>query len=154
MKESAKMDKSKSVMKCVKEFMASNPQFTSEQVRQAYPDKDKNQISTALWKLNVAKLLSKSEDGTYTVLLTDVNKSTEPQRKRKVKAKRRMQTATMTDRATVAERDNRFLKGNIQELNHQLTKLNIQYEDSLTIIRYLEDKLFKAIQFDARNGNT
>jgi len=146
----------KSVMEQVKEFIATHPKFTIKELRASLPDVDANQLSTALWKLtNMYKKVRRVGGGQYE--LTDVNKTEQPAvepqpAKAKPKAKRRAQTVTMTDRAAVAERDNRYLKERIEDLTYRMTKLNVQYEDALAIIRYLEDKLFKAIQFNAKNN--
>lgn len=50
------------------------------------------------------------------------------------------------------EREVRELGYQVHGLKNQVARLEGQYTDALAIIRYLEDKLFKAIQFDARNG--
>ena len=149
----------KSVMEQVKEFIASNPKFTIKELRGAMPNVDVGQLNTSVWKLtNIYKKIRRVGEGQYE--LTDVNKTEQPAvepqpAKAKPKAKRRAQTVTMTDRVAVAERDNRYLKERIEDLTYRMTKLNVQYEDALAVIRYLENKLFIAIQFNAKNnGNT
>ncbi len=50
---------------------------------------------------------------------------------------------------------NRVYNAQTNQLIHTQTSLKHmtqRYEDALAIIRYLEDKLFRAIQLDARNG--
>lgn len=149
----------KSVMEQVTEFIASNPKFTMKELRGAMPNVDVGQLSTSVWKLtNIYKKIRRVGKGQYE--LTDVNKTEQPAvepqpAKAKPKAKRRAKTVTMTDRATVAERDNIFLKSRLEDMTRRMTTLNNQYEDALAIIRYLENKLFIAIQFNAKNnGNT
>jgi hypothetical protein len=53
----------------------------------------------------------------------------------------------------VYEREIRNLTFRVRQLNEHTKNLQTQIDDALAIIRYLEDKLFKAIQFDARNGS-
>ena len=50
------------------------------------------------------------------------------------------------------EREIRELTYKVQQLKDYAAQKERQVDDALSIIRYLEDKLFKAIQFDARNG--
>jgi methyl-accepting chemotaxis protein len=63
----------KTVMDCVKEYASVHKEFTVTNVCEAYPDRPKNQIATALWKLRNAGVVTKSLDGVYTVVLTGVN---------------------------------------------------------------------------------
>lgn len=116
------------------------------------------QITTALWFMKRKGTVTHDPD-THIYKLTPVNKSEQPAvevqpAKAKPKAKAKKRTYTMTDRVVVAERDNRYLKERVEDLTARMSKLNVQYEDALAIVRYLEEKLFKAIQFNARHGNT
>lgn len=45
------------------------------------------------------------------------------------------------------------LVGELQSEREKVSKAKEQYEDALAIIRYLEDKLFRAIRHDARRGS-
>ena len=150
MKESAQMNtetkQPKSVLQQVKEYLADNATIVVSEFAKA-SGLPRNQISTALWKLQKLDMVKKAGVGVYERLeLTPVNK---PKKKRKVRAK---QTVTMTDRAVVAERDNRFYKEQLEDFAGRLRSLNVKYQDALVLIRYLEEKLFKAIQFDAKNN--
>lgn len=152
------MSKTKSVMEQVKEFIATHPKFKVIDVKAGLASLPRNQVGTAVWKLEKTNVVRKISADEYE--LTPVNNTAQPAvnakpAKAKPKAKRRAKTVTMTDRATVAERDNIFLKSRIEDMTRRMTTLNNQYEDALAIIRYLENKLFIAIQFNAKNnGNT
>jgi hypothetical protein len=50
------------------------------------------------------------------------------------------------------ERENTDLKFQVAQLRNELARMDREQANSVAIIRYLEDKLFKAIQHDARNG--
>lgn len=151
MKESAKMktETKKSVLEQLKEFVIANEKFTTQQAVEG-TKLNRNQIYTALWKLGKLGMITRVGEGQYERTgLTPVNKTV---KKRKAKAK---PSYTLTDRVQVAERDKRYLKERLDELTFRMARVNAQHEDALAIIRYLEDKLFKAIQFDAKkNGNT
>lgn len=153
--------KSKSVMECVKEFIAANPKFTVKQLREAYPDKGQNQLNTALWKLtHMYKKLRMLGRGEYE--LTDVNNS-QPVTKAKPKAKRkyvRRDTTTIKQLQDKLHEANQeivqwskqaqnaaLLAGKLQRVQHDL-------DEALVLIRYLENKLFIAIQFDAKNNGS
>lgn len=144
-----KTETKKSVLEQLKEFVITNEKFTTQQAVEG-TKLNRNQIYTALWKLGKLGMITRVGEGQYERTgLTPVNKTV---KKRKAKAK---PSYTLTDRVQVAERDKRYLKERLDELTFRMARVNAQHEDALAIIRYLEDKLFKAIQFDAKkNGNT
>lgn len=159
-------DTNKSVMDCAKEFVATNPTFTAEAVRAAYPNIPANQLATALWKLRNKGVVSKDDaTGVYTVL-TGVNAlpteakpevKTKVTRKNKPRAKAAV-TPTADDKLAkklhVAERDAKYWQERSAMHMHTITALHQQHEDALAIIRYLENKLYVALQLAAKNGNT
>lgn len=154
----------KSVMQCVKEFIAQNTEFTTKQLREAYPNIDPNQLSTAVWKLTAQqKMLRKIGEGQYATVLTDVNKSEQPAEKAKPVAKKKKSAsnskiAQLKDQLENASKEILHWHKeaqNSKKLLHELRHADEQLQDALTLIRYLENKLVIAIQFNARNnGNT
>lgn len=153
--------KNKSVMECVKEFIAANPKFHVKQVRDAFPDKDANQINTAVWKLtNLYKKLRRVGEGQYE--LTDVNNSEAPAKpKRKVKRKHvRRDTTTLKQLQDKLHEANQEIirwsrqAQNTERLAHELQRTQHDLDEALVLIRYLENKLFIAIQFDAKNNGS
>lgn len=155
--------KNKSVMDCVKEFIAANPKFHVKQVRDAFPDKDANQINTAVWKLtNLYKKLRRVGEGQYE--LTDVNNS-QPVTKAKPKAKakrkyvRRDTTTIKQLQDKLHEANQEIIQWSKQAQNAALLAAKLQQtqhdlNEALVLIRYLENKLFIAIQFDAKNNGS
>lgn len=140
---------------------------TAAQIKNAVPNTG-NAVSVALWKLKKEGVLSHDiKTGVYK--LTGVNKSeaeatpvvpaaTPKKRGRPVKKL----TVTVNDAppAFKESREISNLKFQVSQLGSELgdmteraAKLNVQYEDALAVIRFLEDKLFRAIQHDARRGN-
>lgn len=138
----------KSVMDYVKEFASANKTFTINQVYEAYPDKSKPQIQTALWKLRNAGMVAKAEDGTYTVL-TDVNKPV-AQKPRVAKDPDVNETYEKLIRSQAQEIN--ILRGQLDRAQDALLNLRRDHEDALAIIRYLENKLYVALQMVAKNG--
>jgi hypothetical protein len=100
------------------------------------------QITSTLWKMKKLGKVSHSKDTHVYKLLTDVNKTKQAEPKVN---DRRLQDAL----AQAA-----IWREEAQSKNMLAEKLNARYEDALAVIRYLEDKLFKAIQINARNGNS
>ena len=153
--------KDKSVMECVKEFIAANPKFTVKQLREAYPDKGQNQLNTAVWKLtHMYKKLRMLGGGEYE--LTDVNNS-QPVTKAKPKAKakrkyvRRDTTTIKQLQDKLHEANQEIIQWSKQAQNAALLAAKLQQtqhdlNEALVLIRYLENKLFIAIQFDAKNN--
>ena len=62
--------------------------------------------------------------------------------------------AAMAKRLQVAEKYALELQPRLDYMRKEYKVLSDKYTDALAIIRYLEEKLFKAIQHDARNGNS
>jgi putative protein kinase ArgK-like GTPase of G3E family len=150
-----------SVMQRVKEFATANKTFTLAEVCKAHPGAPKNQLSTALWKLRKAGAVAKDDAGVYTVL-TDVNKPVEVKAKAKAKPKKRRiakNVQTIEDmRQQLSNAAKEILHWNkvakdMTEKAYLADKLNTQLEDALAIIRYLESKLYVALQMVAKNGS-
>ena len=108
-------------------------------IREALPNYKATYISTALWNLKQIGVISHADSGEST--LTPVNKTEKPAPKVN---DRRLQDALAQ---VEIWRESAQSKTMIAE------KLNVRYEDALAVVRYLEDKLFKLIQSNARNGN-
>lgn len=109
-------------------------------IREALPNYKAGYISTALWNLKQIGVINHATDGQYT--LTPVNKTEKPAPKVN---DRRLQDALAQANMWREEAQSKTM---IAE------KLNVRYEDALAVVRYLEDKLFKLIQSNARNGNS
>jgi len=107
-------------------------------IREALPNYKTTYISTALSFLKQIGVVS-ADSGEYT--LTPVNKTEKPAPKVN---DRRLQDALAQANIWREEAQSKTM---IAE------KLNVRYEDALAVVRYLEDKLFKLIQSNARNGN-
>ena len=124
----------KSVMDCVKEFIAAGfTTFVVDDVCKLYPERPKSQIATALWKLRNAGTVSKDDvTGVYTVL-TGVN-APAPKAEPKAAA---FETVS---------------KERYDKLVERWTTLYGEHEDALAIIRYLENKLYVALQQVAKHG--
>lgn len=154
----------KSVMDYVKDFTAANPTFTAEAIRAAYPDKPANQLATALWKLRQQGVVSKDDaTGVFTVLTgvnalpTEAKPEVKPKVTRKAKAKPKAAVKpttedTLTKKLHVAERDAKYWAECASDINDSYQKLRLDHEDALAIIRYLENKLYVALQLVAKNG--
>jgi hypothetical protein len=108
-------------------------------IREALPNYKATYISTAIWNLKQIGAISHADSGEYT--LTPVNKTEKPAPKVN---DRRLQDALAQANIWREEAQSKTM---IAE------KLNVRYEDALAVVRYLEDKLFKLIQSNARNGN-
>jgi hypothetical protein len=101
-----------------------------------------------LWTMKKAGILVHDREANVYKLagvLTAVNKSPEPEAKPEPKA-------TPLPPKGSYEREIRELTFRVSQLNAHITTQHNQLTDALAVIRYLEGKLFKAIQFDARNG--
>lgn len=149
----------KSVMDCVKEFIAAGfDTFTITDVCNLYTGVPKNQIATALWKLRTKGVLSKDDNtGKYTVL-TGVNAPAPAEVKPKAKAKPKAVAKPAAEdklakRLHVAERDAKYWAERANDINNAYQKLRLGHEDALAIIRYLENKLYVALQMVAKNGS-
>lgn len=146
-----------SVMQRVKEFATANKTFTLADVCKAHPGVPKNQLSTALWKLRKAGAVAKDEAGVHTVL-TDVNKPMEAKAKAKPKKRRVAKDPNVNETyeklIRAQAQDIRTVRDQLDRTQDALLNLRQQHEDALAIIRYLESKLYVALQMVAKNGNT
>jgi len=151
---------------------------TAQQIKNAVPNTP-NAVSVAFWKLKKEGVLSHDpKTGLYT--LTGVNKTeaeaapvvadattvtpkpVAKKRGRPAKPKAKKVTVTVhdkffADRQEMLRRSDEAyadLAARMQWLQGEHVKLGEQHTDALAVIRYLEDKLFKAVQIiDARRGN-
>jgi predicted RNase H-like nuclease (RuvC/YqgF family) len=152
---------------------------TAAQLKNAVPNTG-NAVSVALWKLKKSGVLSHDpKTGVYK--LTDVNKTQAPvengielvsvAKLEQAKAKRgrpakktksntegALDTANKTIKhyeSDLKRADERYLElsARMMNLRKDFDGLREQHEDALAIIRYLEDKMFKVIQLDARRGH-
>lgn len=139
----------KSVMDCVKEFIAgTNTPFTLSEVCNAYTDVPKPQLATALWKLRGAGVVHKDDQtGVFTVL-TGVN-APAPKPKAKPKAKAKAKPTSPNEETTKLEA---YYRDQHRRAGEALSNLRQQHEDALAIIRYLENKLYVALQQVVKNG--
>lgn len=152
--------------------------ITAQQIKNAVSNTP-NAVSVALWKLKKDGVLSHdTKTGVYT--LTGVNKSeaeaapvvanATPANPKPVAKKRGRPAKPKAKKVTVSVHDKFFadrqemlrrsdeayadLAARMQRLQGEHVRLGEQHTDALAVIRYLEDKLFKAIQIiDARRGN-
>jgi hypothetical protein len=117
------------------------------EIRASLPDVKSNYISTALWNLKKIGVVNHDLDsGEYK--LTGVNKPVEVAQAPKVVTK-----ITTNDKLLhIAQRDAKYWQEMAESRTELATKLNVQYEDALAVIRYLENKLVKGIQLNTRNG--
>lgn len=152
---------------------------TAQQIKDVVPNTP-NAVSVAFWKLKKDGVLSHDpKTGIYT--LTGVNKSEAEaapvvadattvtpkpvaKKKRGRPAKPKVKVVTVSVHDKPSEEYQKMLKradetyadlaARMQWLQGEHVKLGEQHTDALAVIRYLEDKLFKAIQIiDARRGN-
>jgi hypothetical protein len=146
------------VMQRVKEFATATNTFTLADVCKAHPGVPKNQLSTALWKLRKAGAVAKDEAGVYTVL-TDVNKPVGVKAKAKAKPKKRRVAKDPDVNETYEKlirsqaQDILTVRDQLDRTQDALLNLRQQHEDALAIIRYLESKLYVALQMVAKNGS-
>jgi hypothetical protein len=150
--------KTKSVMEQVKEFIATHPKFKMGDVKDALPKLSRNQVGTAVWKLMHANVLRRVSADEYE--LTPVNNTEQPVEKAKPVAKKKKPTPaskTAQLRAQLEDASKEILHWhkeaqNAKKLLHELRHADEQLQDALAVIRYLEHKLFIAIQFNAKNN--
>ena len=137
------MKKSKSVSQQIVGVLKKSGTLRLADIRKALPDVKSNYISTALWNLKKANVVSHNADSAeYT--LTSVNKTQE--QAAPIKAAPKVDDRRLKEALAEAH----IWRENAQSKTMIADKLNVQYEDALAVIRYLEDKLFKAIQSNAR----
>lgn len=166
MKESAQMNtetqeistENKSVMDKVKDYVTNNAVINAKDVEKE-TGVPRNQISTALWKLVKKGMVIKTGIGLYErIRLTPVNK----RKKRKVtkprttpNGKEIIKLKTELDHAAGEILHWRNQAHKNEATMNQLRQADQNLQDALAVIRYLEQKLFIAIQLDAKNnGNT
>lgn len=162
--------KKKSLMQRIINAATINPKgVTAAQIKNSVSNTP-NAVSVALWKLKKDGVLTHDpKTGVYT--LTGVNKSeavatpvapaaTPKKRGRPAKPKAITVSVHSDLPAPKESKEVTNLKFQVSQLSLELkemteraARLNVQYEDALAVIRFLEDKLFKAIQFDARRGH-
>lgn len=143
----------KSVMDCVKEFIAANPDkpFTMDDLSKAYPNKPKPQLANAVWVLRMKGKLTRATDGTLSVL-TGVN-AIKPEVKTKTKRKTKRKIKVVKPTAPRPQpANNSVSEAEYNRLMEKWVNLRQQHEDALAIIRYLENKLYVALQLAAQNG--
>jgi hypothetical protein len=114
-------------------------------IREALPNFKAGYISTAIWNLKkIGVVVHYADSGEYT--LTSVNKTEKPT---PAKAEPKVNDRRLQEALAEAH----IWRENAQSKTMIAEKLNVRYEDALAVVRYLEDKLFKLIQSNARNGN-
>ena len=163
--------KKKSLIQQIINAATINPDgVTASQLKNSVPNTG-NAVSVALWKLKKSGVLSHDpKTGVYK--LTDVNKSVVPDatqdapvpapKKRGRPAKKTKTITTVTSGKSIKEYQDTLkradesyadLAARMMNLRKDFDGLRERHEDALAIIRYLEDKMFKVIQLDARRGN-
>lgn len=135
--------------------LATKGTVTLADIRAALPDTKTSNISTTLWVLKKqGKIEHDIEYGLYA--LTDVNKPAEPATTEtpapKVEPKPKVAPAVSQKQLHIAQRDAKYWKGVAEERTALATRLNVQYEDALAIIRYLENKLYVVMQQGNKSG--
>ena len=115
-------------------------------LRAIFPSIKTSRMSVVLWQLKKAGVITHNlKTGFYS--LTPVNKKeAEPVEEPKVAP------VVKEKQLHIAQRDAKYYKELADMRMEVITRIKQEHEDALSVIRYLEDKLFKAIQFDARNG--
>ena len=157
--------------------------ITAQQIKNAVPNTP-NAVSVAFWKLKKDGVLSHDpKTGIYTLTGVNkseaeaapvVADATPTAPKPVAKKKRGRPTKPKAKKVTVTVHDKFFadhfsnhqemlkrsdeayadLAARMQRLQGEHVRLGEQHTDALAVIRYLEDKLFKAVQIiDARRGN-
>lgn len=118
-------------------------------LRKIFPSIKTSRMSVVLWQLKKAGVVTHNpKTGVYS--LTPVNKTAEPVEQPKAEPK--VAPAVKEKQLHIAQRDAQYWKEVAEMRMEVITRIKQEHEDALSVIRYLEDKLFKAIQFDARNG--
>lgn len=128
--------------------------FTVKDVKKQIKGVIPNSLYALMWKLKRDKILSHDKmTGKYT-LVGDPSaiKSTRVYKSKKPKTRLQSAETALPSKGSY-EREIRELGHKVHALKTHVMRLEGQHHDALAIIRYLEDKLFKAIQFDARNGS-
>ena len=137
---------SKSVGQQIVDLLEKNGMVKLADIREALPNVKVSYISTALWNLKKIGVVNHNPaSGEY--ILTSVNKTKKPA---PAKAEPKVNDRRLQDALAQAN----IWREEAQSKTMIAEKLNVRYEDALAVIRYLEDKLFKVIQINARNGNS
>jgi predicted RNase H-like nuclease (RuvC/YqgF family) len=123
--------------------------FTTKDARTQIKGLRASTLHSMLWKLKRDNVLKRDDAGKYTLVNAPASTPAANVSTRVYKKKERPQSSG----DAVYEREIRDLTFRVRQLNEHTAQLKTQLDDALSIIRYLEDKLFKAIQFDARNGS-
>jgi predicted RNase H-like nuclease (RuvC/YqgF family) len=123
--------------------------FTTKDARTHIKGLRASTLHSMLWKLKRDNVLKRDDAGKYTLVNAPASTPAANVSTRVYKKKERPQSSG----DAVYEREIRDLTFRVRQLNEHTAQLKTQLDDALSIIRYLEDKLFKAIQFDARNGS-
>jgi predicted RNase H-like nuclease (RuvC/YqgF family) len=123
--------------------------FTTKDARTQIKGLRASTLHSMLWKLKRDNVLKRDDAGKYTLVNAPAPTPAANVSTRVYKKKERPQSSG----DAVYEREIRDLTFRVRQLNEHTAQLKTQLDDALSIIRYLEDKLFKAIQFDARNGS-
>jgi hypothetical protein len=139
--------------KQIREFIKNKPKFTNKQIYAQFPNLTHKQVSMAMFKLKSDNMIRRIAFGKWENLtLTSVNKTPVIQFTNTAKSK---EIADLKVKLEQATQDilhwHRLAKEN-DEASKRLTTVQQQLDDALSIIRYLEEKLFVAIQLNAKNN--
>ena len=142
--------KKQSVRQQVLNFANKHPDgFTAADVRKAIKA-DPKRLYVVLWQMKKSGEL-KHNDSTHIYSLsslTGVNKK--PVVVKPEPPSTKPDYEIMLKKADESYAD---LAARLQDERQRRTKTEERYNDALAIVRYLEDKLFKAIQYDVRRGS-
>ena len=142
-----KQSKSKSIAQSVIDVLEEKGTLKLAEIRKALPTVESKYLSATLWNLKKIGVINHDKPyGTYT--LTSVNKTQE--QAVPIKAEPKVNDRRLQDALAQAN----IWREEAQSKTMIAEKLNVRYEDALAVVRYLEDKLFKLIQSNARNGNS
>jgi len=124
--------------------------FTTKDARTHIKGLRASTLHSMLWKLKRDNVLVRDDAGKYTLVNAPAPTPAANVSTPVYKKKQRLMSA---EDAGVSRRVYDDLAHQLTRTQTSLANMKQRYEDALSIIRYLEDKLFKAIQFDARNGS-
>lgn len=152
----------------IRDYMASksNGTATTKQLRKAFKELRPKQINQALFMLRKKNEATRVDWGTWKAnVLTPVNKPDETPTPKKPAVKRgpyngpkAQEIADLKQRLDAAAQEilhwHKVAKDS-EAIRQQFNKMSADLQDALATIRYLENKLFIAIQHNARivNGN-
>ena len=130
--------------------LATKGTVTLADIRAALPDTKTSNISTTLWVLKKqGKIEHDIEYGLYA--LTSVNKKAEAP-KEAPKAEPKVAPSVKEKQLHIAQRDAKYWQERCEMHMDTLTRLRQQHEEALSIIRYLEGKLYIALQQGTKSG--